>query len=131
MPSSRLNLCHPLLLLPPVPPSIRVFSNESDRMWSTGEGNGKPLQYSFLEKPMNSMKEQNDRMLKEELPRSVSAQYATGDQWRNNSRKNEGMAGITSGYLTSKRSRMIKPLKNSIHFKHLHFAQPKMLTSHL
>ena len=62
-----------------------------DRMWSTGEGNGKPLQYSCLENRMNSMKRQNDRILKEELPRSVSAQYATGDQWRNNSRKNEGM----------------------------------------
>ena len=63
----------------------------SDIMWSTGEGNGKPLQYSCLENPMNSMKRQNDRILKEELPRSVGAQYATGDQWRNNSRKNEGM----------------------------------------
>ena len=62
-----------------------------DRMWSTGEGNGKPLQYSCLENPMNSMKRQNDRILKEELPRSVGAQYATGDQWRNNSRKNERM----------------------------------------
>ena len=61
----------------------------SDRMWSTGEGNGKPLQYSCLENPMNSMKRQNDRILKDELPRSVGAQYATGDQWRNNSRKNE------------------------------------------
>ena len=60
-------------------------------MWSTGEGNGKPLQYSCLENPMNSMKRQNDRILKEELSRLVSAQYATGDQWRNNSRKNEGM----------------------------------------
>ena len=65
----------------------------SDRMWSTGEGNteGKLLQYSCLENPMNSMKMQNDRMLKEEPPRSVGAQYATRDQWRNNSRKNEGM----------------------------------------
>src|SRR5574342_117914 len=63
----------------------------SDTMWSTGEGNGKPLQYSCLENPMNSMKRQNHRILKEELPRSVAAQYATGDQWRNNSRKNEGM----------------------------------------
>ena len=63
----------------------------SDKMWSTGEGNGKPLQYSFLENPMNSMKRQNDRILKEELPRSVGAQYASGDHWRNNSRKNEGM----------------------------------------
>ena len=61
-----------------------------DRMWSTGEGNGKPLQYSYLENPMNSMKRQNDRILKDELPRSVGAQYATRDQWRNNSRKNEG-----------------------------------------
>ena len=62
----------------------------SDRMWSTGEGNGKPLQYC-LENPINSVKRQNDRILKEELPRSVDAQYATGDQWGNNSRKKEGM----------------------------------------
>ena len=61
----------------------------SDRMGSTGKGNGKPLQYSCLENPMNSMKRQNDRILKEEFPRSVGAQYATGIQWRNNSRKNE------------------------------------------
>ena len=60
-------------------------------MWSTGEGNGKPLQYSCLENPMNSMQRQNDRILREELPRSVGAQYATGDQRRNNSGKNEGM----------------------------------------
>ena len=60
-------------------------------MWSTGEGNGKPLQYSFLENPVNSMKRQKDRTLKDELPRSVGAQYATGDQWINNSRKNEKM----------------------------------------
>ena len=58
-------------------------------LWSTGEGDGKPLQYSCLENPMNSMKRQKDRTLKDELPRSVGAQYATGDQWRNNSRKNE------------------------------------------
>ena len=63
----------------------------ADRMWSTGEGNGKPLQYSCLENPMNSMKRQKDRTLKDELHRLVGAQYATGDQWRNNSRKNEGM----------------------------------------
>ena len=69
----------------------RVMVERSDRMWSTGEGNGKPLQYSCLKNPMNSMKRQNDRILKEELPRSVGAQYETGDQWRNNSRKNEGM----------------------------------------
>ena len=60
-------------------------------MWSTGEWNGKLLQYSCLENPMNSMKKQIDRTLKDELPRSVRAPYATGDQWRNNSRKNEGM----------------------------------------
>ena len=63
----------------------------SDRMWSTVEGNGKPLQYSCFENPMNSMKRQKDRTLKDELPKSVGAQYGTGDQWRNNSRKNEGM----------------------------------------
>ena len=57
-------------------------------MWSTGEGNGEPLHYSCLENPMNSMKRQKDRTPKEELPRSVGAQYATGDQWRSNSRKN-------------------------------------------
>ena len=58
-------------------------------MWSTGEGNGKPLQDSCLENPTNSMKRQNDRTLKEELPRSVGAQYAIGEEWTNNSRKNE------------------------------------------
>ena len=63
----------------------------SDRMWSTGGGNGKPLQYSCLENPMNSIKRQNERILKEELPRLVSAQHTTGDQWRNNYRKKEGM----------------------------------------
>ena len=61
----------------------------SDKTWSTGEGNGKPLQYSCLENPVNSMKSQKDRTLKDELPRLVGAQYATGDQWRSNSRKNE------------------------------------------
>ena len=69
----------------------RVMAERVDRMWSTGEGNGKPLQYPCLENHMNSMKRQNHRILKEELPRSVGAQYATGDDWRNNSRKNEGM----------------------------------------
>ena len=63
----------------------------SDKTWSTGEGNRKALKYSCLKNPINGMKTQNDRMLKEELPRSVGAQYATGDQWRNNSRKNEEM----------------------------------------
>ena len=66
-----------------------VMVESSDKMWSTGKGNGKPLQYSCLENPMNSMKKQKDRTLKDELPRSVRAQYATGEQWRNNSRKNE------------------------------------------
>ena len=69
----------------------QVMVERSDRMWPTGEGNGKPLQYSCLENHKNSMKRQNDRILKEELPWSVGAQYATGDQWRNNSRKNERM----------------------------------------
>ena len=63
----------------------------SDKTWSTGEGNGKPLQYSCLENPMNSMKRQKDRTLKDELLRSVGAKYATRDHWRNNSRKNEEM----------------------------------------
>ena len=66
-----------------------VMVESSDKMWSTGEGNGKPLQYSCLENPMNSMKRQKDRTLKDELPRLVGAQYATGEQRRNNSRKNE------------------------------------------
>ena len=61
----------------------------SDKTWAT-ERNGKPLQYSCLEHLMNSMKRQNDIILKDELPRSVGAQYATGDQWRNNCRKSEG-----------------------------------------
>ena len=61
----------------------------SDKMWSTGEGNGKPLQYSSIESPMNSMKRQKDMTLKDKLPRLVGAHYATGDQWRNYSRKNE------------------------------------------
>ena len=61
----------------------------SDKIWSTGGGNGKPLQYFCLENSMNSMKRQKDRTLKDELHRLVGAQYATGDQWRNNSRKNE------------------------------------------
>ena len=63
----------------------------SDKTWFTGEGNSKPLQYSCLENPMKSMKRQKDRTLKDEIPRLVVAQYATGDQWRNNSRKNEEM----------------------------------------
>ena len=66
-----------------------VMVESSDKTWSTGEGNDKPLQYSCLENPMNSMKRKKDRTLKDELPRSVGAQYAIGDQWRTNSRKNE------------------------------------------
>ena len=69
----------------------RVMVERSDKTWSTSERNGKPLQYSCLENPLNNMKRQKDRTLKDELPRSVSAQYSTGDQWRNNSRKNEEM----------------------------------------
>ena len=67
------------------------MGESSDKTWSTGEGNGKPLQYSCLEYPINSMKREKDRTLKDDLPRLVGAQYATRDQWRNNSRKNEWM----------------------------------------
>ena len=70
----------------------QLMVKSSDKIWSTEAGNGKPLQYSCLENPMNSMKRQKDRTLKDELPRLVSAQYASGDPWRNNSRKNEEMA---------------------------------------
>ena len=66
-----------------------LIVESSDKPWPTGEGNGKPLHHSCLENPMNSMKRQKDRTVKDELPRSVVAQYATRDQWRNNSRKNE------------------------------------------
>ena len=66
-----------------------VMVESSDKLWSTGEGNGKPLQYSCLENPMNSMKRPKDRILKEGLPRSVVVQYATGEEWKSNSRKNE------------------------------------------
>ena len=67
----------------------RVMVESSNKMCFAGERNGKPIQYSFLENPINSMKRQKDKTLKDELPRSLGAQYATGDQWRNNSRKNE------------------------------------------
>ena len=67
----------------------QVMVESSDKIQSTGEGNGKPLQFSCLENPMNSMKRQKDRTLKDELPRSVGTHYATGSQWRNNSRKNK------------------------------------------
>ena len=66
-----------------------VMMETSDKMWSPGEGNGKPLPYSCLENPMNSMKTQKDRTLKDELLRSVGAQYTTGEEWKNNTRKNE------------------------------------------
>ena len=79
----------------------RVVVERSDRMWSTGEGNGTPLHYSCLENPMNSMKRQKDRTVKDELPKSVAAQYATGDQWRNNSRKSEGMEPKQKQYLVT------------------------------
>ena len=68
-----------------------VMVERADRMWSPGEGNGKPLQYSCLENPMKSMRRQKERTLKDELPRLVGVQYAMGDQWRRNPRKNEGM----------------------------------------
>ena len=88
----------------------RVMMERSDRMWSTGERKGKPLQHFCFENPMNSMKRQKDRILKEELPRWVGAQYATGDQWRNNSRKNEGMEPKQKEYpavdVTGDRSRV-------------------------
>ena len=87
-----------------------VMVERSGRMWSIREENGKPLQYSCLENPMNSMKRQNDRILKEELPRSEGAQHANGDQWRNNSRKNEGMEPKQKQYpvvdVTGDRSKM-------------------------
>ena len=70
---------------------VRVMVKSSDKTWSTGEGNGKPLQYSCLQNPMNSMKRQKDMTLKDELPWLVGAQYATGQEWRNNYRKNEEM----------------------------------------
>ena len=69
----------------------QVMVERSDRTWSTGEGNGRPLEYSCLENLMNSMTRQKNRTLKEEFPRLVGVQYVTGNQWRNNSRKNEGM----------------------------------------
>ena len=88
----------------------QVIVEKSDRIWSPREGNGKPLQYSCLENPMNSMKRQNDRILKEECPGLVGAQYATGDQWRNNSRKNERMEPKQKQYpavdLTGDRSKI-------------------------
>ena len=77
-----------------------VMVESSDKTWSTGEGNGKPLQYSCLENPMNSMKKQKDRILKDELPRLVDAQYAIRDKWRNNSRKNEEMESNQKQYPT-------------------------------
>ena len=69
----------------------RVIVESSDKMWSTGEGNDKPLQYSCLENPMKSMKRQKDITLKDEFPRSVGAPYATGEEWGSNSKKNEEM----------------------------------------
>ena len=74
-----------------VGPPKMVMVESSDKTWSARKGNGKPLQYSCLENPVNSMKRQKDRTLKDELPRSVGTPYTTGDQWRNNSRKNEEM----------------------------------------
>ena len=67
-----------------------------DKMWSTGEGNGKPLQHSCLENPMNSMKRQKDMTLKDKIPRSGGAEYANGEEWRNNSRKKNGTKAKTT-----------------------------------
>ena len=87
-----------------------VMVESSDKMWSTGEGNSKPLQYSCLENPMNSMKRQKDRTLKDELPRLLSAQYATGEEWKNRSRKNEELEPKRKQHpvvdVTSSRSRV-------------------------
>ena len=94
-------------------PRRRVMVERSDRVWSTVEGNDKPLQYSCLENPVNNMKRQKDRTLKDELPRSVGAQYATGDQWRNNSRKNEGMEP------KQKRHPVVNGTDDSQYFGHL------------
>ena len=95
----------------------QVMVERSDRKWSTGERNGKPLQYSCLENPMNSMIRQNYRILKEELPRSVGTQYATGGQWRNNSRKSEVMEPKQKQYtavdVTGDRSK-VNALKSNI-----------------
>ena len=82
----------------------------SDKTWSTGEGNGKPLQYSCLENPMNSLKRQKDMTLKDELTRLVGVQYATGDQWRNNSRKNEEMSQSKNS--TQLWMRLVKEVKS-------------------
>ena len=72
----------------------QVMMESCDKTWSTGKGNGKPLQYSCLENPMNSMKRQKDMTLKDELPRSVGAEYTTGEEWRNSSRKTEVLGQI-------------------------------------
>ena len=89
----------------------------SEKMWSTGEGNGKPFQYSGLENPMNSMKRQKDRTFKDRLSRLVGAQYATGDRWRINSRKNEGMEPKQNQYsvgdVTGDRSK-VRRVKSNI-----------------
>ena len=99
----------------------RVMVERSDRRWSTGEGNGKPLQYSYHENPINSMKRQKERTLKDELPRSVDAEYATGYQWRNNSRKDEGMEPKQKQYpavgVTSDRSKDEKQRRKDECFK--------------
>ena len=80
----------------------RVMVESTNKMWSAGEGNGKAIQDSFLENPMDSQKRQKDRTVKDELPRSVGAHHATGDQWRNNSRKNEEMEPEQKQHLVMK-----------------------------
>ena len=109
-----------------------VIVESSDNKWSTGEGNGKPLQYSCLEDPMNSMKRQKDRALKDELRRSVGPQYATGDQQRNNSRKNEEIKPKQKQYpvvdVTGDKSKVRcckKTLESPFDFKEIQPVHPK------
>ena len=91
----------------------RVMVDSSDKMWSTAEGNGKPFQYSCLENPMNIMKWQEDRTLKDELPRLVGAQYTTGEEWRNSSRmkrlsQSENNTQVRMGLVIEARSDAVK-----------------------
>ena len=94
----------------------RVMVESSDKMWSTGEESGKPLQYSCLENPMNSMKRQKDRTLKEELPRCLGAQYATRNQWRNNSRKKEDMERSVSELRQAFLSILLAPISSGYYY---------------
>ena len=90
--------------------------DSSDEMWSTGEGNGKPLQYSCLEKPMNNMKWQKHMTLRDELPRSVGAQYATGEEWRNSSRKKEDMERSVSELTQAFLGILLTPISSGYYY---------------